>query len=138
MSDINQAYGLPIQSHWEKQENPEHFDYLVTQYVHPVARQHMLGFVGGNEVSMVKGGPGGMTDIESDLKGINIPNTFCQQRQYKPLRHSETEIIRDNTKGSVRINLEKNILPSYQMWAYPAVVAPLPMVNEVCMKPEKY
>ena len=48
------------------------------------------------------------------------------------------EIVRDNTKGSVKIDIQKAHLPFYQMWAYPAVVAPEPIRNEVCKNPEKY
>jgi hypothetical protein len=132
---LNEAYAPLLTSHWEKKENPEHYNCLLSQYVHPTPRQHMLGFVGGNEVSMIKGN---MIDLESDLRGINIPNTFCPQRQYSPLMHGQNNITRDNTKGSVTIDIQKNMLPSYQMWAYPSVIAPLPIVNEVCNKPEKY
>lgn len=132
LSSLNEAYEPLLQAHWEKKENPEHYNYLPTQYVHPAPRQHLLGFVGGNEVSRIKGN---QTDLESDLRGIHIPNTFCPERQYKP---HQDEIVRENTKVSLRIHVEKDILPLYQMFSYPAVVAPLPMKNEVCMKPEKY
>jgi hypothetical protein len=36
------------------------------------------------------------------------------------------------------LSVEKTHLPAYQMWAYPSVVAPVPMVNQVCVRPEKY
>ena len=77
-----------------------------------------------------------MVDLESDLRGINIPNTFAPWREYQPPQNNE--IIRDNTKGYVKINTNKVHLPTYQMWAYPAVIAPEPIVNEVCTQPEKY
>ena len=77
-----------------------------------------------------------MVDLESDLRGINIPNTFAPWRQYQP--PTDKEIIRNNTKGSVKINIEKAHIPTYQMWAYPAVISPEPIVNEVCVRPEKY
>jgi hypothetical protein len=46
--------------------------------------------------------------------------------------------VRNNTKTQQKINIQKEHLPVYQMMAYPGVVAPLEMVSEVCMKPEKY
>ena len=79
-----------------------------------------------------------MVDLESDLRGINIPNTFCPWRQYQPPPSSQKEIVRDNRKINLKIDVQKAHLPVYQMWAYPAVVAPEPIVNEVCVKPEKY
>ena len=134
LSNINEAYGPVLTEHWEKKENPEHYDYLTSQFVNPVPQRHILGIVGGNDVSLLKGN---MVDLESDLKGINIPNTFCPWRQYQPPQ-SKKEIVRDNTKGSVKIDIQKAHLPFYQMWAYPAVVAPEPIRNEVCKNPEKY
>jgi hypothetical protein len=95
----------------------------------------MLGFVGGNDATLIKGN---LVDLESDLRRINIPNTFAPWRQYQPPQKGQKEIVRDNLKIQLNINIEKDHLPSYQMIAYPAVVAPLPMVNEVCRKPEKY
>ena len=134
LSNINEAYGPVLTEHWEKKEDPQHYDYLTSQFVNPVPQRHVLGIVGGNEVSLIKGN---MVDLESDLKGINIPNTFCPWRQYQPPQ-SKTEIIRDNRKCSLKIDIQKAHLPIYQMWAYPAVVAPEPIRNEVCTNPEKY
>jgi hypothetical protein len=79
-----------------------------------------------------------MVDLESDLKGIHIPHTFCQTRQYQKPSRDQKEIVRDNTKNTVKIDIQSVHLPVYQMIAYPAVMAPAPMVNEVCVKPEKY
>ena len=80
-------------------------------FIHPTPKRHILGVVGGNEVSLPKGN---MVDVESDLRGINIPNTFCPWRQYQ--QH----------------------LPVYQMWGYPGMPAPVPMRSVVCNNPEKY
>ena len=117
----------------EKKENPEHYDYLTSQFVNPVPQRHILGIVGGNDVSLIKGN---LVDLESDLRGINIPNTFAPWRQYQPPQ--DNEIVRDNTKGSVKINVEKAHLPTYQMWAYPATLAPEPFRKEACQNPEKF
>jgi hypothetical protein len=134
LSNITDAYGALLPDHWEKKENPEHYDYLTSQFVNPVPQRHILGIVGGNDVSLIKGN---LVDLESDLRGINIPNTFAPWRQYQPPQ-DKTEITRDNTKGSIKINVEKLHLPNYQMWAYPAVIAPEPLISEVCARPEKY
>lgn len=135
LSNITEAYGPLLHTHWEKEEIPQHYDYLSSQLVHPTPKRHMLGFVGGNEVSLIKGN---LVDLESDLRGINIPNTFCPQRQYQPIQKGQTEIVRKNTKNTVSIDIQQEHLPAYQMIAYPAVIAPLPMLNEVCRNPEKY
>jgi len=135
LSNLNEAYGPILDSHWEKNETPQHYDQLTSQLVHPTPKRHILGIVGGNEVSLIKGN---MVDLESDLRGINIPNTFAPWRQYQPPQKGDTEIVRDNVKTRQNINVQKDHLPVYQMMGYPAVVAPLEMVSEVCMKPEKY
>jgi len=135
LSNIAEAYGPLVEPLWEGKENPQHFDSLVSSFESPMPQRHILGIVGGNEASVIKGN---QTDLESDLRGINIPNTFCPSRQYHPPLRTDREIIRNNVKGAVAINVQMNHMPTYQMMAYPAVMAPLPMVNEVCKNPEKY
>jgi hypothetical protein len=135
LSNLSEAYGPIIESHWEKKEIPQHYDYLPSQIVHDNPKRHILGLVGGNNASLIKGN---LVDLESDLRRINIPNTFAPWRQYQPPQKGDTEIVRDNVKTKQTINVQKEHLPVYQMIAYPAVVAPLEMVSEVCMKPEKY
>jgi hypothetical protein len=135
LNNINDAYGPLLTAHWEKSENPQHYDDLTSQFVHPTPKRHILGIVGGNEVSLIKGN---MVDLESDLRGINIPNTFAPWRQYQPPQKGEKQIVRNNLKEHLQIDVQKNHLPVYQMMAYPAVIAPLPIVNQVCVKPEKY
>jgi hypothetical protein len=134
-SSLSEAYGPVLSAHWEKKENPQKYDFLTSTYINPNPKRHILGLVGGNEVSLIKGN---MVDLESDLRGINIPNTFCPQRQYQPPPQVQKEINRDNTKGAIKINVQPDHLESYQMWAYPAVYAPQPMRKEVCFQPEKY
>jgi len=134
LSNVTDAYGPLLTSHWEKDENPQHYDDLTSQYVNPRPQRHILGIVGGNEVSLIKGN---MVDLESDLRGITIPNTFAPWRQYQPPQQKK-EIVRDNVKTSLSIDIQKAHLPAYQMMGYPAVVAPYPIINQVCVKPEKY
>lgn len=139
MSSLQEVYGdftdntVKID---EKAENPQMYDYIATTYIHPEPRRHILGIVGGNEVSLIKGN---MVDLESDLRGINIPNTFCPWRQYQaPTVPHPKEIVRNNTKIRLSIDTAPKHLPAYQMWAYPAVAAPLPIVSQTCRNPEKY
>jgi len=123
---------------WESTENPQAYDYLPSQFTHPLPQRHVLGLVGGNEVSLIKGN---LVDLESDLRGITIPITHAPWRQYQaPTQQSLNSgyIQRDNTKTQLKINIEPTHLPSYQMWAYPGLVGPQPMVSEVCRQPEKY
>jgi hypothetical protein len=134
LSNLNDAYGPLLTSHWEKKENPQHYDDLTSQFVSPNPQRHILGIVGGNEVSLIKGN---MVDLESDLRGITIPITFAPWREYQPPQQ-KNEIVRENTKSNLTIDIQKAHLPVYQMIGYPAVVAPYPIINEVCVKPEKY
>ena len=134
LSNLNDAYGPLLTAHWEKKENPQHYDDLTSQFVSPNPQRHILGIVGGNEVSLIKGN---MVDLESDLRGITIPITFAPWREYQPPQQ-KNEIVRENTKSNLTIDIQKAHLPVYQMIGYPAVVAPYPIINEVCVKPEKY
>lgn len=138
MGSLSEAYGpLGGPASWEREENPQMYDRLVSTYIHPKPQRHILGLVGGNEVSLIKGN---MVDLESDLRGITLPNTFCPWRKYQATDGASgvTAIKRATTKGAVQIDVRPAHLPTYQMWAYPAVAAPLPLRNTVCRNPEKY
>jgi hypothetical protein len=143
MSDLQAAYSAPSQGSatvdnihkWENKENPQGYDLFWQQHTHAKPSRHMLGVVGGNEVSPIKGN---LVDLESDLRGITRLNTFCPSRQYQPPAASQTTIQRQNVKGAVSIDVSKEHLKPGQMWAYPAVYAPEPIVKETCGRPEKY
>lgn len=134
MGSLEEAFSPLNGPAWESKENPQAYDYIKTTYIHPEPKRHILGLVGGNEVSLIKGN---IVDLESDLRGINLPNTFCPWRQYQPPQQQQ-EIKRTTYKGSVAIDVRAKHLSAYQMWAYPAVAAPLAMKNQVCKNPEKY
>ena len=134
MASINEAFTIEGNP-WEQKEDPQRYTYFVTEYVSPKPKRHILGIVGGNEVSVAEGN---VVDVESDLKGINIPNTFAPWRQYQPPPKNQKEIKRDNLKIKLDINVTPMNLPTYQMWAYPGMPTPLVMKNEVCKNPEKY
>lgn len=101
MSSIQEAYTLPQGPAWETKENPQKYTYMVTEYISPEPRRHILGIVGGNDVSVAAGN---LVDLESDLKGINLPNTFCPWRKYQPPAANAKEIVRDNVKIKLEIN----------------------------------
>jgi hypothetical protein len=135
MTSLSEAF-QPTEEHpWEQTENQQTYTYQVTQRINPTPQRHILGLVGGNEVSLIKGN---MVDLESDLRGINIPNTFCPQRQYQPPTPTATTIERANRKTQQSIDIRSQHLPTYQMWAYPGMPAPTPLKSEVCANPEKY
>jgi hypothetical protein len=118
---------------WEKYENPQSRDMFAVSEVHTKPMRHMLGMVGGNEVSVIKGN---VVDLESDLRGITRVNTFAPWRAYQP--PVSNEIRRSTPKGQVVINTAPRHLPAMQAWAYPTVHAPEPLLQEVCGTPEKY
>lgn len=120
---------------WEKKENPQAYDQSPFYYVHKNAARPMLGMVGGNDVSLTKGS---LVDVESDLRRINLPNTFCPQRGYQPPKEGETKIVRDNVKTKQTVDTTLRHLPSIQPWAYPVVMGPEPLKANTCGTPQRY
>jgi hypothetical protein len=120
---------------WEKQENPQGYDQSPIFYAHKYAARHIIGIVGGNEASLIKGN---QTDLESDLRGINIPNTFCPKRMYLPPDRTKPVVERKNLKSDLTIDTTMKHLPAYQMWAYPFVLSPQPLKTDACGTPERY
>jgi hypothetical protein len=118
---------------WEKQENPQVRDVFLSSEVHSKPMRNMLGMVGGNEVSVIKGNS---VDLESDLRGITRTNTFAPWRSYQP--PSGNTVYRSTPKGQVVIDTTPRHLPAMQAWAYPTIYAPDPIKHEVCARPEKY
>jgi hypothetical protein len=134
MSSLTYAYDRLNISPYEPVENPQFFDRLNTEQVHPNPSRHVLGLVGGNEASMARGN---VADVESDLKGITRPNSDCAWRKHLPQKSAVFH--RKNPKISITVDgTPVNHLKSSQFWAYPAVVAPEPMIKETCGRPEKY
>ena len=120
---------------FEKSENPQTYAENVCAYVHKKPARHVLGLVGGNEVSLPQGN---MVDVESDLRRLNIPLTQCPAREYQPPSKNQVAISRKSTKGQVTIDVQQRHLPSMQMWPYSATFAPIPMNVQQCGRPEKY
>jgi len=120
---------------FEKKENPQTYVENVFSYVHKKPARHILGLIGGNEVSLPAGN---MVDVESDLRRLNIPLTYCAARQYQPPPSQQTEIVRKNVKSDLKINVRPRHLPGIQMWSYAPTFAPMPMRVQQCGRPEKY
>lgn len=129
-------YGVPLDHPFEKEENPQAYDQTAYAYTHKFAARHILGVVGGNEVSLIKGN---RVDLESDLQGITRPNTWCKDRKHLPPKANDTKIFRKNPKeDTFSVDVRKQHLPVYQMWGYPVTLSPLPIENQVCKQPHKY
>jgi hypothetical protein len=121
---------------WETKENPQAYDQNPFFYVHYKPARTMLGTVGGNDVSLVKGN---QVDVESDLRRLNIPNTFCPERAYQaPKEADPKKIIRDNVKTKQTIDITLQHLQAQQMWAYPATIGPEPLKVDHCGTPERF
>ena len=120
---------------FENSENPQTYVEDVFSYLHKNPTRHMLGLVGGNEVSLPAGN---MVDVESDLRRLTIPLTYSPSRQYQPPPGEQSHIIRKNVKTNLKIDVRPRHLPSNQMWSYAATFAPIPMNVKQCGRPEKY
>jgi hypothetical protein len=125
---------------FEKKENPQAYDRLNEYNEHPKPRQHMLGIVGGNEVPY--GGRLNQVEVESDLRGITRHNSFCPTRKHAapgPMGAEHvTSIKRSSPALNVTITPHTTPLGKCQMWAYPATLAPEPVVLQMCVRPEKH
>ena len=119
---------------FEKKENPQAYDRLNVYNEHPNPKQHILGSVGGNEVPY--GGRLNQVEVESDLRGITRHNSFCPSRKHAA--PTSSTIKRSSPALNVTINPHTTPLAQCQMWAYPATLAPEPVVLQMCVRPEKH
>ena len=120
---------------FETKENPHTYVENKFAYVSKTPARHVLGLVGGNAVSLPEGN---MVDVESDLRRLNIPLTYCPARQYQPPPTDQALIVRKNVKSDLTINVRPRHLQPIQMWPYSATFAPVPMKVQQCGRPEKY
>ncbi len=135
MASLSDAFAdwNPVAGRTDPLENPQSYDQLSAFVRHVKEAQHVLGVVGGNEVARAAGN---IADVESDLLGITRPNTDCATRKHLP--PAGYKIERANPKINIKIDATPVPLKTYQMWAYPSVLAPLPLAKETCNRPEKY
>ena len=136
MASLSEAFPAPNSAAalHEKTENPQRYDQLPEYVRHVKERRHILGLVGGNEVARAAGN---IADVESDLQGITRPNTWSTERKHLP-KDDTSKIARENPKINITIDATPVPLTPFQQWAYPAVVAPVPLEKETCYKPEKF
>ena len=134
MSSYFEAYEKPSTHVFEKSENPQTYDRIIAEYQHVNPKRHTLGIVGGNETYEIKGN---RVDLESDLLGITRPNTWSTPRKHLPSKNSDV-IERKNPKNSINIQATPIARQEYQIWSYPGVYAPLPIITENCMIKNKY
>ena len=120
---------------FERSENPQRYSETPYAYIHKEPARHMLGLIGGNAVSLPQGN---MVDVESDLRRLNYPLTYCPGREYQPPAEKQSTLYRKSTKGTVKIDVTQRHLPAIQMWPYAATFAPVPMKVAQCGHPEKY
>jgi len=135
MAALSEAYqSVNLNAHrQDPYENPQTYQRLATEVEHPKPSRHILGIVGGNEVSLARGNT---SDIESDLKGITRPNSDSTFRHHLP--PTTQVIIRKNPKQNIMVDSTPVAMKASQMWAYPVVMAPEPLRKETCGGPEKY
>lgn len=133
--DLTDAFNTPLGgAAWEKKDNPCVYATDTYVYEHVEKKRHMLGLVGGNEVSHISGN---RTDLESDLRGITRINTHVPWKQYAPTAQGG-QIEINNWKTNLKIDTRPVHMNEVQMWAYPAVYAPAPMVRNNCMEKHKF
>jgi hypothetical protein len=135
MAALSEAFPAPNRDAklMEQTENPQARDEFVGAVRHVKEARHILGIVGGNEVARAAGS---VADVESDLLGITRPNTWCASRKHLP--PSGTTISRTNPKLKITIDATPIPLKEYQQWAYPSVIAPIPLQKDTCGQPHKY
>ena len=135
MACITEAYPAPNAdaARHERLENPQFYPEAPSAFRHVKERRHILGLVGGKEVGTIVGN---QVDLESDLLGITRPNSDAACRHHLPT--DGTMRKRDNPKMKLTIDATPVVLPAFQQWAYPSVMAPEPLRKEFCYRPEKY
>jgi hypothetical protein len=136
MASLSEAFPAPNNDArvFERAEMPQSYDEIASAVRHVKERRHVLGLVGGNEVSRIAGN---QVDLESDLQGITRPNTWSTARKHLP--QADPKVIERNTsKGVFKVDVTPQHLPTYQLWAYPSVLAPEPLKTASCGRPEKY
>jgi hypothetical protein len=135
MASITEAYSAPNADaeRNERLENPQYYPEPESVVRHVKERRHVLGLVGGKEIGGIVGN---QVDLESDLLGITRPNSDATYRHHLP--PTSSKIQRSNPKLALTIDAAPVPLPTFQLWAYPSVMAPEPLRKEFCHRPEKY
>lgn len=108
------------------QENVSTLQYILSpyRYEHKDKCRHQLGFIGGTNVSHVKGN---MVDLDSELRGQTRIISKCQTNMYVPT--NDGIIKNDKTKP---IDTEMLHLPACQSIMYRSVPLPPKMEYNNC------
>lgn len=126
------------------------------KYFHPNPSRNALGLVGGNEVSLPSGN---LVDIESDLRGTTRDLSLVPSRKYRPscplgsnsgsetLANIKSEcpawpnniVYTERSTGKAHVvSTQPRHLPTTQMFSYPGVPKPEPLVQEVYGYPWRF
>jgi hypothetical protein len=128
------------------------------KYYHPNASRNALGLFGGNEVSQASGN---LVDIESDLMGTTRDLSAAPSRKYQPSSvlgslgsvgslgcdlaplkgdsRPSPIVFTERSTGKVKtVSTQPRHLPTTQMFSYPGVPAPEPLVQEVYGYPWRF
>jgi len=104
------------------------------KYYHPNGARHALGLVGGNDVSVASGN---LVDIESDLLGTTRDLSNDPSRKFQKTMGPNDVAPRpivyvERSTGKARmVDTAPRHLPTKQMFSYPGVPAPAPLVQDV-------
>ena len=111
------------------------------KYYHPNGSRHALGLIGGNDVSVASGN---LVDIESDLRGSTRDLSNDPRRQFqKTMGPNDVAplplLFVERSTGKVRtVDTAPRHLPTKQMFSYPGVPAPTPLVQDVYGAPWRF
>lgn len=110
----------------ELQENVSTLSYILSpyRYEHKDKCRHQLGFIGGTNVSHVKGN---LVDLDSELRGQTRIISKCQTNLYVPT--NDGIIKNDKTQP---IDTDKLHLPACQSIMYRSVPTPPKMEYNHC------
>jgi hypothetical protein len=122
------------------------YSMIPQKFYHPNAGRHALGLVGGNEVSMASGN---LVDVESDLRNITRDLSQAPSKKYTPScplggasacpAWPKPLVFTERATGKmVTVSTTPRHLPTYQMFSYPGVPAPLPFKQEVYGAPWRF
>ena len=106
------------------------------KYYHPNGARHALGLVGGNDVSVASGN---LVDIESDLRGTTRDLSNDPKRQFQKTEALRPIVYVERSTGKARkVDTAPRHLETKQMFSYPGVPAPTPLVQDVHCGPWRF
>lgn len=121
----------------QRVETAPGYTMIPQKFYHPNAGRNALGLVGGNEVSVPAGN---LVDVESDLFGHTRDLSKVPSRNYQAPQNGKKEIVfTDRSTGRVvTVSTQQQHLPTIQMFSYPGIPAPEPLVKDVYGAPWRF